>query len=136
MREGDVRTFSGESYCLASRCEDTPTFLLHSTSAGGLPHPPSPCCYQESRQVRNNLFPCSISIILANASLCIGHSSNERLLESSLLALTEIFSRVKDLNGWQLFHDLFSFLCMLLDPKMAKEAGKGSSSPLLIKFIM
>lgn len=59
-------------------------------------------------------------------------SSNERLLESSLLALAEIFSRVKDLNGWQLFHDLFSFLCMLLDPKMAKEAGFGVCSEDLL----
>ena len=50
-------------------------------------------------------------------------SSNERLLETSLLALAEILSRVKHLEIWEIFNDFFSFLSMLLDEKMSAETG-------------
>lgn len=50
-------------------------------------------------------------------------SSNERLLESALIAIAELLSHVRDMNMWDIFHDMFSFLCVLLDEKMAAEAG-------------
>ncbi len=55
-------------------------------------------------------------------------SSSEHLLESTLLTLAEVLSRVRDLEGGEMFGDLFSFLCMLLDNKMSREAGEYGGS--------
>lgn len=35
----------------------------------------------------------------------------------------QLLSCVRDMDLWELFHSLFTFLCMLLDSKMAAEAG-------------
>lgn len=51
-------------------------------------------------------------------------SANLRLLESGLETLEAVLSHVNNLDKWELFHSLLTYLCMLLDTKMAKEAGK------------
>lgn len=38
--------------------------------------------------------------------------------------MAELLSRVRDMDLWELFHSMFTFLCMLLDSKMAREAGE------------
>lgn len=47
------------------------------------------------------------------------------MLEAALLAMAELLSRVRDVDTWQFFQEMFSVLCMLLDDKMTAEAGKG-----------
>lgn len=39
------------------------------------------------------------------------------------MAMAELYLHVKDLENWELFQDMFSFQCMLLDNKMATQAG-------------
>ena len=50
-------------------------------------------------------------------------SSNIRLVEATLNLLTLIFKRVQHFQSRELFEELFTFLCMLLDDKMATQAG-------------
>lgn len=38
--------------------------------------------------------------------------------------MAELLSHVRNMDLWELFHSMFTFLCMLLDSKMAKEAGE------------
>ena len=54
------------------------------------------------------------------------NSSNLQLLEASLNTMSEVFSHVKDIESWSLCQELFTFLCVLLDEKMAADAGKVS----------
>ena len=51
-------------------------------------------------------------------------SSNLRLLEEGLVTLAAILSHMKDLESWELFHNILGFLCTVLDKNMAKEAGE------------
>ena len=51
-------------------------------------------------------------------------STNLRLLEGGLETLEAVLSHVRGLDKWELFHNLLVYLCMLLDSKMAKEAGE------------
>ena len=53
-------------------------------------------------------------------------SSNTRLLEAALLAMAELYVHVKELESWELFQDMFSFQCMVLDRNMATQAGNYS----------
>jgi hypothetical protein len=48
------------------------------------------------------------------------------LLEAALLSMAVLLSLVRGLDTWQLFDELFSLLCMLLDEKMTEEAGMAS----------
>ncbi len=46
------------------------------------------------------------------------------MLEGSLETLQTVLSHTRGLDKWELFHNLFVYLCMLLDSKMALEAGE------------
>lgn len=37
--------------------------------------------------------------------------------------MAELLSCVHEMDMWELFHSMFTLACMLLDKKMAKEAG-------------
>ena len=52
-------------------------------------------------------------------------SSDVSVLEEALSTAAVVLSRASDLDGWDMFQDLFSFLCLLLDNKLASEAGQG-----------
>lgn len=43
--------------------------------------------------------------------------------------MTALLVRVRMLDAWELFHEVFSLLCLLLDEKMAAEAGKDMQDP-------
>ena len=43
------------------------------------------------------------------------------------MTLEAVLSRVRGLDKWELFHNLLLYLCMMLDSKMAEEAGEGSA---------
>ena len=45
--------------------------------------------------------------------------------------MAALLFRVRELDTWQLFHEVFSLLCMLLDDKMASEAGNDFSTYLV-----
>ena len=46
-----------------------------------------------------------------------------RLLEAGLDVLALVFSRVRGMDSVEVFHELLLFMCMLLDRRMAREAG-------------
>lgn len=46
-----------------------------------------------------------------------------RLLEAGLDVLALVFSRVRGMDSAEVFHELLLFMCMLLDKRMAREAG-------------
>ncbi len=44
-----------------------------------------------------------------------------------MATLSLLFSRVRDLESWDLFQELLVFSCVLLDDKLSQESGAGSS---------
>ena len=50
-----------------------------------------------------------------------------------MLSLAELFSRVRNMDSWELFHDIFSFVCMLLDQRMAAQAGTSPAMNLALQ---
>ena len=50
-------------------------------------------------------------------------SSDVRLVESALKTLTAVLSKVEGADSWPLVQELLVFLCTILDPKLAKDAG-------------
>ncbi len=64
--------------------------------------------------------------------LCVcTFSSDAKLLESTLLTYAQIFSRVRKLDDEKLFMEIFHFISVLLDNKMAEESGKMGTKGLL-----
>lgn len=61
-------------------------------------------------------------------SLSLSHRSDKVLLEALLSSLSLLLSRASSrdlLLSWDVFQELFVFLCMLLDGRMSEEAGFG-----------
>ena len=46
------------------------------------------------------------------------------LLEATLKSLAIVFERVQGLISWNLFEEIFTFCCLLLDDKMASQTGR------------
>ena len=42
--------------------------------------------------------------------------------------LSDVLSRATNMESWEVFQDFFGFLCILLDSKMAAEAGASTNA--------
>ena len=66
-------------------------------------------------------FSIAIALIVNDSTI---PSSDMKLVESALKTLAVVLSKVKGCDSWPLVQELLVYLCTLLDPKLAAEAGE------------